>query len=255
MAITFKISDAALAILRSSTVDANSLTLPPGQLDRKLYMEVNEAITAIGGKWNRKAGKHLFDNDPREEFGDILGTGTVVNKKQVFQSFYTPREVIQRMAQEANIRDCSALILEPNCGDGRIMDYLVEGGHLRGAFDAYDIDPNAVKTVRVKGYLVEEKDFLTVTPVEKYDYILMNPPFTKNQDISHVLHAFRFLKRGGRLVSITSPSWTFGTQKKQVAFRDFLEELGAKIIELDSGAFKESGTTIETRMIVIDKPM
>ena len=34
------------------------------QLDRNDYVKVNKALEALGGKWNRKAKAHLFDEDP-----------------------------------------------------------------------------------------------------------------------------------------------------------------------------------------------
>ena len=40
----------------------------------------------------------------------------------------------------------------------------------------------------------------------KYDRIIANPPFTKNQDIDHVMQMWNFLKPGGRIVSIMSNS-------------------------------------------------
>jgi hypothetical protein len=36
-------------------------------------------------------------------------------------------------------------------------------------------------------------------------------------------------------------------------FRSWLEENNGKIIELDAGEFKESGTMVKTRIIVVEK--
>jgi selenocysteine lyase/cysteine desulfurase len=63
---------------------------------------------------------------------------------------------------------------------------------------------------------------------------------------------FSMLKSGGRLVSITSVSWTTGTQKKQVAFREWLNNHGAVVFLNEAGAFKSSGTTVATATIILN---
>ena len=67
--------------------------------------------------------------------------------------------------------------------------------------------------LEAKGYnLAGESNFLDHEG--EYDRIVMNPPFEAGQDIDHVRHAFQFLKDGGRLVSIMSPSPFFREDKK-----------------------------------------
>jgi hypothetical protein len=61
------------------------------------------------------------------------------------------------------------------------------------------------------------------------------------------------LKPGGRLVSIVSTSWKHGKQKKQEEFKTWLKEVGAMEENVPAGAFKKSGTTVPTIILVIDK--
>ena len=61
------------------------------------------------------------------------------------------------------------------------------------------------------------------------------------------------LKPGGTLASITSAHWVFGSEKKCVEFRAWLDKVGGKKYEIEEGAFKESGTGIKTMAIVITK--
>jgi hypothetical protein len=49
-----------------------------GQLERKLYEAVNKGLDALGGKWNRGMGGHVFGTDPRPQVEALLGTGVVV---------------------------------------------------------------------------------------------------------------------------------------------------------------------------------
>jgi hypothetical protein len=77
----------------------------------------------------------------------------------------------------------------------------------------------------------------------------MNPPFARQADIDHVLHAMQFLRRGGLLVAIMSASVKFRSNAKTAAFR----RLGGRILELPDGSFKTSGTMVNACIVVIDK--
>ncbi len=41
----------------------------------------------------------------------------------------------------------------------------------------------------------------------------MNPPFSRQQDIRHVMHAAKFLKPGGRLVAVMGASAISGSNR------------------------------------------
>lgn len=96
-------------------------------------------------------------------------------------------------------------------------------------------------------------DFLKSDTSVKYDIIVANPPFSKNQDVTHVLRMYEHLKDGGRLVAIMSPHWQHSQDKKSQQFRDFLQSVRGQVNEIDEGAFAESGTNIKTYFVVIDK--
>lgn len=87
----------------------------------------------------------------------------------------------------------------------------------------------------------------------KYDLIIANPPFSKNQDVTHVLRMYEHLSDGGRLVAIMSPHWQHAQDKKSKQFRDFLQSVSGEVNEIDEGAFAEYGTQIKTYFVVIDK--
>jgi len=92
----------------------------------------------------------------------------------------------------------------------------------------------------------------------KFDTVLMNPPFERiegvgAQDAAHVQRAYDMLAPGGRLVAIMGEGVFFRSYKQETLFREWLEERGATVIELPEGAFKQSGTMVRTRMVVIDR--
>ena len=66
---------------------------------------------------------------------------------------------------------------------------------------------------------------------------------------------YNCLSRGGKLVCITSESWVNGSQKKQVDFKNWLEKQKAEIIDIEKGSFKESGTAVGGKIIVLEKPL
>lgn len=77
----------------------------------------------------------------------------------------------------------------------------------------------------------------------------MNPPFTKSQDVKHILKAYSLLKDGGRLVSLASASIT----TREGTVYDELRSLNPEFIDVEDGAFKESGTMVNTVIVIINK--
>lgn len=62
---TINLDDDVKSVLKRSTIDGSNLFLPPG-LDRPLYVKVNKAIEALGGKWVRKTSAHVFPQSGEE---------------------------------------------------------------------------------------------------------------------------------------------------------------------------------------------
>ena len=87
-------------VLMRSRIEGNNLFLP-GQLARPDYVRVAKAIEAAGGKWNRKAGCHVFLGDVRETLNISADMVEVVNVQQTFQAFNTPDEIANQMCQLA----------------------------------------------------------------------------------------------------------------------------------------------------------
>lgn len=179
-----------------------------------------------------------------------METGKVANEKTIKQAFYTPDAVAAELVAFAEPRD-GMVVLEPSAGHGALADQCIRQGRLvHDDIECIELDPDACAVLRKKGYHVTECDFLSVKPSAIYDLVVMNPPFTRNQDIAHVLHAIKFLRPGGQLVAIMSPGWQTGAANAHARFRTLLfEELQGEVRDIEKGAFKESGTNIATVMI------
>src|SRR5207245_5405050 len=85
--------------------------------DRKLYEQVNKALDAMGGKWDRKAKAHVFPVDPAEKLKALMDTGEAPAKNPT-DFFATPEALAERMAVQ--IPEYAERILEPSAGTGAI---------------------------------------------------------------------------------------------------------------------------------------
>src|SRR5580700_484335 len=194
------IQDDVMAVLSNSTITELSVTLPPNQLERGLYERVNKVLTNAGGRWNRWSKSHLFPSDPRMRLGLVLDTGKSTSEKQELQAFFTPREIADEMAALANVRDRA--VLEPSAGHGALVEACVRAG--ARSVKCFDINQAFCDKLTSDGLTgVVCMDFLALKVQNRqYERVVMNPPFTKNQDIKHVSHALKFIVPGGRLVSL-----------------------------------------------------
>lgn len=114
------------------------------------------------------------------------------------------------------------------------------------------MDLNVTFLEKIPNFRLVGRNFLTECN-GKYNVIVANPPFSKNQDINHIMKMESLIYPGGCLVSIASIHWQFVMGKKEQLFRKWLEEHNAEIIPIDPGEFNESGTRVETCIIRIVK--
>jgi len=249
-----KIEPDVVNILKKSTVSDNILFLPSVTLDRNLYLKVNKVIELIGGKWNRAKKGHIFQIDVNVDniLNNIITYGEVIDTKKEYQFFRTPLNIVNMLIGLANISK-DDIILEPSAGDGAIVNELkkiipISNIHLFELnTEMYD------KYLRPIYMMSHNIDFLQTETKPLYNKVIMNPPFSKQQDVDHIYHAFSCLKNDGILVSIVSESPFFRENKKSIDFRLWLDNVNAEVLELDCGAFKESGTMVKTRIIKVTK--
>lgn len=246
-----KVNNRVIEVLDKCRIEGNTLFLPAEKLERSDYVAVNKTLEDLGGKWNRKAKGHVFDCCPKDDIESVILTGEVTDRKKEFQFFPTPRRIAEHLCDLAEIHTDS-FVLEPSCGKGDLADVIWERNP--GKLYAIELNPDMEKSLIGKPYdTYVGKDFLEFEKSNYWDRIIMNPPFSKQQDIAHVLKAFEVLRPTGILVAIMSASILFRTNKKTIAFREFLDRQGAEIEELPEGAFKESGTMVRTCIVKIIK--
>jgi 16S rRNA G966 N2-methylase RsmD len=218
-------------------------------LDRKMYVAVNKALEAMGGKWNKSAKAHIFDEDPRSQVEGLLEKGSIEIDRDGF--FPTPDCVINRMFNLMPVNK-EGLILEPSAGNGAIVRRLLEDGVKYDSIVAVEINEKRAKEIETRTNVETFcADFMLWVKEWKFDQIYMNPPFENGQDAQHIMNAFAYLKPGGELISVISPHSLFANDARSIRFRNFLEGKNVYIENLPEGSFKSSGTMISTKLIVI----
>lgn len=259
-----EITESVRKVLERSTLTHFSVTLPP-KLDRPTYDAVMKVLDAAGGVWDRKTKTHVFPHgvDPSVVFGDALDKGEIVHEKKTRQAFYTPPAIAEIAVARAWIT-AEHDVLEPSAGGGALLTEIVKYGPRNTT--AVEIDDATMMLLTEKWFdqvRLVHADFLLLTPrvgneakkrktdLLLHDRIVMNPPFTDGQDVQHVAHAFKFLKRGGRLVAIMPPAIQFRQDRRYEDFRQWLERnTEDRAIEaLPEGAFAESGTNVKTVLL------
>lgn len=135
------------------------------------------------------------------------------------------------------------LWLEPSAGTGVLAE----------AMRRQDVDPlcvelnvAAVQLLRKRGFEVLQMDWLQCRCAARV--ILMNPPFSKDQDIAHVRHAYDCLLMGGGILVGIMSEGSFGRQRSE-GFVSWFEAIGGISEALPEGTFKHSGTMVRTRLI------
>lgn len=246
---TVGIGDDVLSVLLDCRFEGYVVKLP-GQLERKLYLKVDEVLNLLGGKWNRGAGGHEFKVDPRQALQDAIETGAVEDTLKKFQFFPTPAEVAETIADLAQIQSGHA-VLEPEAGAAGIVDALPDC-----RLEVCELNPEMAAALGAKGVKVVGDDFLAFHPGPVYDRIVANPPFTKGQDVAHVAHMLDCLAPGGRLVTVVPALFEHGRDRAtQDLIARLRRETRFKIEPLPENAFRSSGVLVRTAILVADKPM
>lgn len=179
-----------------------------------------------------------------EQEGVKPSASTAVSKD--LQFYWTPPAVIEAALEYAGIHEQkyyrsgdvpSRRVLEPSCGDGRILDELrARRCHTLGI----EYHPGRAAEARAKGHSVLTANFLDQPATGDFDFVVMNPPFYGRHYARHVRHALGFLKPRGTLVSILPATAHYDHDELQGEWRD-----------LPVASFAEAGTNVPTGMLRI----
>lgn len=191
--------------------------------------------------------------DPVTEKTNALKRRLLNNRNAFIDFFPTPEEYAADLVDRLGIEP-GMVVLEPSAGHGMLADAARDAG---ATVEAVELASDLRDILQEKGFSLVGNDFMETTPSQRYDAVIMNPPFSNDMDIDHVRHAFAHLKPGGRLAAIVSSMAGQRSNKKNKAFREWLDDLGASEEMMPEGAFKDSlnPTSVRTKIITIEKPV
>ncbi|MCX6217681.1 hypothetical protein [Spirosoma sp.] len=227
------------------------------------YPKFKKMITDVGGVWKRKG--FLFTSDPQRVLEQIFQQG--IDWKKLTQFFPTPhpvcRKMVEKLPQGVEYWH-GKRILEPSAGRGSIlMEILLRTCFLKLAKNSVGeqkLDPTLQvlpqsqvdlceidefnylclenKIPQKMGYNRVCRDFMHLPTDWKYDIILANPPFHKNQYALHLKKMVQHLSPGADIVCILPAN-----AQHENLFDDLCD---ITFEPLSNGEFRSSGTTVNT---------
>jgi len=169
------------------------------------------------------------------------------------KNFYpTPEKLIGRMI--SRIKGRPNLILDPQAGKGDIVEALkkrYDSRHCNGPdIQTMEIDPELQACLRGKGIKLLDSDFLAYTGPDKFDLIIMNPPFDDGD--LHLSKALDIMYRGQVISLLNAETLRNPYSNTRKALVRRLEEMGA-YIEFIPNAFSfadaERKTDVEVALV------
>lgn len=180
----------------------------------------------------------------------------------------TPAPVAERMLAMLPSLDWKKLrVLEPSAGKGDLADVLIDAmrtvvmpsgrqierfrAEMAAAVHCIEPDPDLQAALRGKGYQLVAHDFLTFSPEEPYNLILMNPPFADAD--KHVLHAWEILEDGDVLSLINAETLRNPCTERRRLLARLIEEHGR--VEWFGACFTEAErtTAVDVACILLHK--
>ncbi|MDB5552305.1 MAG: hypothetical protein JWL86_2289 [Rhizobium sp.] len=186
-------------------------------------------------------------------------------ESQQLQQFSTPMPLAYVAARAAGIM-ADDIVLEPSAGTG-LMAIFAEVAHARLSLNEYAPVRRDLLEQLFSGSTVSQHDAAHIDDyldrAVRPTVVLMNPPFSAGVHVEgrvgdaawrHLTSAFARLAPGGRLVAITGSSLSPDNLKWRDAFIR-LQERGTVLFSaaIDGSVYARHGTTMETRLTVIDK--
>lgn len=195
---------------------------------------------------NRALGEFYGEVLPDAEPENVKPSASTAVSKDL-QFYWSPPAVVSAALDFADIHEPryyrgnppAVRVLEPSCGDGRILDALRERG---ASALGIEYHPGRAAECKAKGHAVVCANFLEHPARPDFDAVVMNPPFYGRHYVKHVRHAFDFLKPGGTLVAILPATARYDHGELSGEWRD-----------LPVASFAEAGTNVPTVMLRMNK--
>lgn len=211
----------------------------------------------VGGKeYDRATLSPLSDFDRAKSLYFANQKKNAGNKSAEGKDYFaTPEPVGFKMVEWAGLNDGDK-VLEPSAGHGAISRFFSPNT------ENVIIEPSgklaALAQMNTDGAKVINSNFEDYNVVNKFNAVVMNPPFGVGGKtaMDHVAKAFKHLRDNGRIIAIVPDGPSM--MKRFERWYDSEEAANAYLVGevlLPGEAFKRAGTGIFTKILVIDKHM
>ena len=248
--------------------------LAMGNQSRDLIRSFSEGIlynssTAIPGAEQGHGGKE-FDRREKSSHTPFQRARLVYSTNQKTRGkrdqregvdfFATPEPVGQKMVEWAGVRAGDSM-LEPSAGMGSIAMWMPKHGTLTAIEPSYNLFAKMTARTGDLNKKVINENFESLHSVNKFDTVVMNPPFGTGGKLAmdHLEKAFMHLKANGRVVALIPRG---GMDKRVEKFLFGVDDKGKLLnpsahlvasINLPPSTFGQAGTSVSTRIVIIDK--
>lgn len=237
--------------LKQSFVEAFQETIDSDEWKKNLPGNSSEGT---GGKEKDYANQNIKTAyDKAKTFYYANQKKTSKNKSSEGKDYFaTPEPIGLKMVEWSRLKDGESA-LEPSAGHGAIARWFP------ATTKNVAIEPSSqladLTRMSFNGK-VRDIPFENLDTINKFDAVIMNPPFGQGGKtaIEHVAKAFKHLRDGGRIIAIipNGPA----CQKhfdKWYASEEATSAILIKEIILPGIAFNKAGTSISTKVVIIDK--
>jgi hypothetical protein len=233
-------------------------TLRTGYLEaipvEEFYSKLDSGDYGVGGKTYDKQLNQLSAYQKAIQHYHLRQKRSRNREPEGVDYYPTPEPLGFKIVEWADIKPGQE-VLEPSAGSGSIARYVPE---LTG-LDI--IEPSA--DLRSQAAMLSHKNsnhfgdrFEDLALVNKYDRIVMNPPFghAGKTAMDHLAKAFQHLRDGGRVVALV-PQGKMDERLNNFLYGENAPENAVlrAVIKLPPVTFEKAGTNVNTQIVIIDK--
>lgn len=174
--------------------------------------------------------------------------------------FYpTPAYLISKMVEPHLDELINMRILEPQAGNGAILDYLMQiqvGKRFkvnlnRSKLYAIERDDEMQAVLKGKQYRVLANDFLTYAGGHLFDLILMNPPFSNGDE--HLIKAWNIIQNGHIVCLLNAETIRNPYTKRRQFLLKLIEKHGSYEFIENGFLYADRKTNIDIALVRLEK--